>query len=180
MQSGNEDLCYGCLFCKTGAEESLAEKLMQKAPEVRAIAPKKRRVRRSRGRAEDEYVLLFPGYLFYCADTDFDPYFFVRDDNVYRLLLTDKNDWRLMGRDRELVEGFFKTGGIIDLSRAYYEGNRIRIAEGFLKDYEGQIIRVNRRNRTAQIRLDISGSASTLWLGFELICEEGAQPQPEK
>lgn len=176
MQENGQELCYGCLFCKTGAEARLAETLMQRDAEVRAIVPMKKRVRRSGGKATDELVVLFPGYLFFAAYGDFKAYTLARNDDAYRLLLTDKDDWRLMGRDRELVKSFFDNGGIIDLSKAYYEGGRIRIIDGFLKDYEGQIIRVNRRNRTAQIKLDISGSATTLWLGFELINDEGAEP----
>lgn len=176
MQSDEQSLCYGCVFCKTGAEDSIADKLRQKFSEIQTVVPKKKRVRRQRDRAEDELIILFPGYLFFRADAEFQAYSLARNDDVYRLLLTDRNDWRLAGGDRSLVESFFATDGIIDLSKAYYEGNRIRIADGFLKDYEGRIIRVNKRNRTAQIQLDINGSAKTLWLGFELISEDGPKP----
>lgn len=175
MQSDKEYLCYGCVFCKTGAEDDLAEKLKRKFSEIQLVVPKKKRVRRQGDRA-DELVVLFPGYLFFRADEAFPAYSLARNDDVYRLLLTDRSDWRLAGSDRALAESFFEAGGVIDLSKAYYEGNRIRIVDGFLKDYEGQIIRVNKRNRTAQIQLNISGSAKTLWLGFELISADGTKP----
>ena len=51
---------------------------------------------------------------------------------------------------------------------AYFdEGNRIRILDGFLKDYEGSIIRVDRRHRSVQVKLMFQGKTLTTWLGYE-------------
>ena len=169
MPTSDNGVNYGCLFCRTGGEKSVAEELMQREPEVKVIAPVKERIRRNRGGSTKEQVLLFPGYVFFAADEAFNAYTMKRNDDVYRLLLTGEEDWRLMGEDRRLVASFFENEGVIGLSKAYYEGDRIRIADGYLKNYEGKIVRVNRRNQTAQIRMDFSGRQIELWLGFELI-----------
>lgn len=156
------------MFCRTGGEMFAAETMMQQDPEIQTVVPVKKRIRRTKSGIQEEKVVLFPGYVFFCADEDFLTR--VKDrEFIYRILRTEANDWRLQGRDRELVSKFFEHDGVIELSKAYYEGNRIRITEGFMKNFEGQIIRVNHRNKTAQIQLDFVGRQATIWLGFELV-----------
>lgn len=156
------------MFCRTGGEMFAAETMMQQDPEIRTVVPLKKRIRRTKNGLQEENVILFPGYVFFCADEGFLTR--VKDrEFIYRILRTEANDWRLQGRDRELVSKFFEHDGVIELSKAYYEGDRIRITEGFMKNFEGQITRVNHRNKTAQIQLDFVGRQATLWLGFELV-----------
>ena len=64
---------------------------------------------------------------------------------------------------------FFRADGAVGLSKAYYEGDRIRVTEGALKRYEASITRVNHRAKTAEVRVDFHGKVMTIWLGFELI-----------
>ena len=100
-------------------------------------------------------------------------------ENTYRMLTDMDGNWRLSGRDREIAKRLFDAGGIIGFSKAYYAGDRIRILDGFLKDYEGYITRVNRRARTAEIRVTLNGKVLDVWLGFELVEEQPALPDAE-
>lgn len=169
LASVETDKQYGCLFCRSGAEQKLAARIREKEPGVETLSPVRVRIRRRGDTAAEETVALFPGYLFFRAEASFPAQRLAGHEDVYRLLENGSDGWPLQGRDRELAETFFNTGGVIGLSRVYYEGDRIRVSEGFLKDYEGQITRVNRRSGTAQIKLDFDGRELTLWLGFELL-----------
>ena len=160
---------YGCVFCRTGKEYALAETLRDQMEGLDAFVPAKIRACRHGGRVDEQKVTLFPGYVFFRAPEDFP----VAKMNVYNetyfVLRSDEDQWQLRGADRALVDQFYHNGGTVGFSKAWYEGDRIRIAEGFLKNHEGRIVKVNRRAQTAQIRLDFVGRQTTIWLGFEVI-----------
>ena len=64
----------------------------------------------------------------------------------------------------------FDTTGNIGLSQAFFDkGDRIRILNGFLKDYEGYITSVNRKNKTVKVAIDLQGKKVTMQLGYELV-----------
>ena len=167
--AGGEELAYGCLFCRTGKEKRIAEEIEKELAGIRVVFAEKLRKRRQGGGSVEESVALFPGYLFFRACADFDARALARRQDVYRLLCDGEGIWHLRGSDLKLARGLFDCGGVVGFSSAYYEGDRIRITDGLLKAYEGQIIRVNRRNQTAQIALGLDGREVTVWLGFELI-----------
>lgn len=160
---------YGCLFTKSGDEEKIVSLLAAEHAEADAIAPVKVRYRRSAGLAQREEVRLFPGYIFFRLPHG-------GDERVpwlwrlpARLLLYGDGSWRMRGDDVRTVRLFFDEGGVVELSTAYYENDRIHILDGFLKHYEGSITRVNHRAKTAEIKVQLQDKTLTLWLGFELI-----------
>lgn len=162
-----ENYAYGCLFCHAGSEQHVVDEILTQNPAVGAIAPAK--LRYHRGKRQYEKVSLFPGYVFIKADPSFPVYEFVKQKNIYKILCDSDRNWRLTGTDAEIVGKLFDVDGVIGMSTAYYENGRIRIIDGFLKGREGNIIRVNHRMKTAQIRLDFCKNQSTVWLGFEVI-----------
>lgn len=174
-RDGQDALAYGCLFGLTGDEDAVIRALVDRHPGVEAISPKRVRIRRAGGVGTEEQVTLFPGYVFFrvrAADPDFTP-------KVWRLparLLTyDDGVWQLHGADAQIAQAFFEAGGVVKLSTAYYEGDRIRILDGFLKNYEGSIARVNHRARTAEIKVQFQDKTLSLWLGFELVEKKPAE-----
>lgn len=173
------EIAYGCLFCKSGQEKRLAVKLAERWPEVEFIAPEKKRIRRKGDCAIEETVVLFPGYIFIKAASDLAVFVFLNMENVYRVLMDSDKNWRLRGADRALVKRLFELGGVVGLSTAYYVGDRIRIADGFLKDYQGEILRVNRRKRTVQVRMKIDDREMLIWLGFELLDQTNEENRNE-
>ena len=180
----------GCLFCKTGKEEDVARRFESSFSGSRAIAPTRIRYRRRSDAAIEERVPLLPGYVFFElggmgegtgiaragenrdreARVDLALREFSRMDGVIKLLRYSDGDWRLHDSDDQFAKLLFDTGGNIGVSRACFDaGNRIRILEGFLKDYEGSIVRVNRKTRTVEVRVDFQGKKISLWLGYELV-----------
>lgn len=160
---------YGCVFLRSGCEARYIEELGRLEPRARALSPTKLRLRHAGGRPVEEAVRLFPGYVFFALPDDMEPDRLIRPDCVYRLLMDSEGDWRLKGADRFFAEGVFQRDGVFGFSKAVYIGDRIRVLEGPLKDCGGEILRVNRRRRTAEVRMDFQGVSMNVWLGFELI-----------
>lgn len=165
-------MAYGCIFCRTGGELLLVQSLQKEHPETRILLAAKKRMRRQGKMLLEEQVPLFPGYIFFCAEKNFEPGDFTHREDVFRVLHDSRGDWQLRGEDETFVRALFEQDGVIGLSKAYYEGDRIRIAEGILKMYEGRILRVNHRSHTAQVCVGMAGQEVTVWLGFELIDRE--------
>lgn len=157
----------GCLFCKAGREQ----RVVQLFPEGAALFPTKVRYRRMGGQAIEEQTPLLPGYVFFeTADPDFDLRQLKWPNDILKLLSYGDGAWQLHGYDAQFAEMLFREKGRIGLSLACFdEGDRIRIVDGFLKAYEGAIIRVNRRAKTAQVSIPFQEKNITMWLGFELI-----------
>ena len=185
----NGDVCRGCFFCKTGKELEVVQSFLRSFPSYHAVAPTRTRYRRTKDAATEERVPLLPGYVFFEAVADrkdrvlpeepagkrLEPLeaslrAFARSDSVLRLLRYSDGDWILHGADDQFARVLIRTGGNIGVSRAYFdEGNRIRILDGFLKDYEGDVVRVNRKTRTVEVSVDFQGKKVSMWLGYELV-----------
>lgn len=162
-----ERTVYGCLFCRVGCEDHVVEEIQRDEPDVRLISPLK--IRYNRGKRDTERVPLFPGYVFFCVSPDKNISKVISHRYVYRVLTYADNDWHLVGADQVIVEKLFMCNGVIDFSKAYYENDRIRIADGFLKEYEGCIKKVNHRMKTALVAVEFANVSLNVWLGFELL-----------
>lgn len=158
--------CYGCLFCCAGSEHKLADKIRRIYPQIEVVVPEKLRHRRFGGQLIAETVILFPAYLFLKADEDFQMYELSSIPGIYKILSDGDNNWKLNGTDAEIAKKIFENNGCIGFSKAYYEGDRIKIAYGFLKGQEGNIIRVNRKAQTAEVKINFNDKIFFVWCGL--------------
>ena len=163
------DTEFGCVFCRTGQEEEVARRMEHDYPGLKAVVAMKKRFRRSQGVETEEKVILFPGYVFFQCSPDSNIREITKRDNVYKLLTDGGGNWKLLGADKVIASHFVTCGGVIGFSKAYYKGERIRIIDGFLKQYEGNIVRVNHRAKTAQVKVQLDGKCFSIWVGFEII-----------
>jgi len=172
----------GCFFCKSGKEADVIRHFNMTFPNGKAIAPTRTKIRRTREAAIEERVPLLPGYVFFEITEDGTPapgiidavlkalLDFSRIDSVLKLLRYSDGTWRLYGTDNLFAEMLFRTGGNIGLSQAYFDrGDRIRILDGYLKDYEGYITSVNRKNKTVEVTVNLQGKKVIMKLGYELV-----------
>lgn len=172
----------GCFFCKSGKEAEVVRFFNATFPEGRAVAPTRTRYRRTREAAVEEKATLLPGYVFFQVTEAEAPspdgrdaallalWQFSRIDSVLKLLRYADGGWRLHGSDDLFARMLFETDGNIGVSQAYFDkGNRIRIVDGFLKDYEGDITSVNRKMKTVEVRIDLQGKTVRMRLGYELV-----------
>lgn len=160
---------YGCLFCRSGSEDRIIRELENSHPSLTCIAPKRVRIRRRGGVGIEELVSLFPGYIFFCTSVIQEFRTLLQKADIYRLLRYPNGDWKLYGSDLYIATLMFEVDGVVGLSKACFEGNTVKILEGPLKDYEGCIIKINKRAKTAQVKVDFQGKVLIMWLGFEII-----------
>ncbi len=160
---------YGCLFCATGKEQQVAERIHVQCPQVATIVMRVEKHKSDHGRKSRTQAIVLPGYVFFYAPADFEPRRFFPVEHVIRVLTSDEGVWQLRGEDARFAQWLFQYDGLLGFSRAYREQERIRIVTGPLKDMEGQIVRVDKRGRSGQVRLNFNGRQVLVWLGFELI-----------
>ena len=158
---------YGCLFCKTGGEVRLAEKIGNMYTGIEAIVPQKLRYYRYAGQRNEEKVLLFPSYIFIKTNETFALFSLSAIPDVYRILSCADGCWHLSGNDEAFAKVLFDCGGCVGFSKAHYVGERISISEGFLKGREGDIVRVNRKAGTAQVKVILDGKVFMVWCGLD-------------
>ena len=173
---------HGGFFCKSGKESDVIRRFDMTFSNGKAISPTRTRIRRKGDTATEERVPLLPGYVFFQI-TELEPEApgtidailvalleFSHIDSVLKLLRYPDGTWRLHGTDSLFAEMLFKTGGNIELSQACFDrNNKIRILDGFLKHYEGNITRVNRKKKTVEVTVDLQGKRVIMWLGYEMV-----------
>ena len=160
---------YGCVFCVTGKEQVVAQHMEQTGDDIRAIVARQSKRKTVQGKTNVEEAVLFPGYVFFDAPEDTEITQKFSNRNVLSILTSETGDWRLYGGDAEVVQWLFSYNGLLTLSEAYQEGDRIRIIAGPLKGLEGQIIRIVKRDRSAQVAIPFCNRVSKVWLGFEIV-----------
>lgn len=191
MAEGQIRVSRGCFYCRNGKENEVIQRFGMSFPDAKAISPIRIKYRRTKEGATEEKVRLLPGYVFFQM-TEYGPQLvdgvdellvalnlFTRTENVIRLLRYSDGGWRLFGADDLFAEMLFKADGTIGLSQAYFDkGDRIRILEGFLKNYEGNITSVNRKHKLVDVVVDLQGKRVTMRLGYELVepVQDTAQP----
>lgn len=160
---------YGCVFCVTGRERTVAESIQSACPDVRAYAVFQEKYQSKDGKKRRIETVILPGYVFFNAPVDAEIFVRFPKADVIRVLKGNERDWRLTGEDREFARRVFDYEGCIGFSKAYLDGDRVRILSGPLKDMEGMITRIDRRGKSGQVAMNFNGREVKLWLGFELV-----------
>ncbi len=163
------DRLYGCAFCATGKEEAVARSIEVVCPGIRATPVRQIKRKTVGGHTSLVAQIAFPGYVFLEVEPAGESIFRLPRENLKTLLMTPNSGWRLSGDDERYARWIFSQGGLISMSKACMEGGRIRIVSGPLKDLEGHILRIDKRNRNGQIMLTFNNRTLKAWLGFEMI-----------
>ena len=169
VSADQDDVAYGCVFCLTGKEQLLANRIEEACPGVCARTMRQVKYRTCKKVKTREESIAFPGYVFFRAPAETDIMAQFPRDNVIRLLMPEAKRWQLAGEDERFVEWLFQYDGLLGISQAYKEGDKIKIVSGPLKDMEGKIKRVDKRGCSGQVILSFYGKEIPVWLGFELI-----------
>lgn len=162
----------GCLYCYSGNMDRAIEVFHGFYPDIRLVYPRrmKRKYIRANNTFIDEAIPLLPGYMFFETDKDLPKGKLERTDYLLRLLTYTDGEWQLRGADDRFARMIMNTDGKIGVSKAYFDGNnRMRILDGFLKDYEESIVSVKRKYRTAEICIEFQDRALRMKLDYELM-----------
>lgn len=162
-------LHYGCLYVLAGREQKTVEMIQRFFPAIKALAVGQLKHQSKNGIKSVVNTILLPGYVLFQADEDFEVRRLYSLKYVVRLLKYEDKSWALRGDDLRFAEWIYRMNGMIGMSKAYREGTKVCIMEGPLKNLEGQIVRVDSRNRNAQIAFGFDRQVFTAWLAFEWI-----------
>ena len=154
---------YGCLFCRAGAEATIAGYINQTITDVEAVAPTRTRRKTVAGKVIEDQVQLLPGYIFFRTKTDEQLSLLTRITNVLKLLEYDNLSWELTGGDREFAEFLFDND-LLQPPRVTFIDGRMHFEDGFLYGYDDAVLCVNRRKKTAEVRLGIDRLA--FWIRY--------------
>lgn len=165
------NLAYGCIFCPTGKENLIARYIENQNPDIHATAVSQTKRRTHSGVTTLHNETLLQGYVLFQAPENTPVYEAIPADEPVTLLTYSGGDWQLYGDDEQYAHWIFNNNGLIKISRAYQVGDRIHIIDGPLKDFEGHISRIDRRNRNGQVAIAFGGKLIKIWLGFEIIKE---------
>jgi len=160
---------YGCAFCVTGKETLLTQAIEEfcRDAKARAVRQEKRFTCKGQVTVRDEIVI--KGYVFFMVPRELEINEIIPPYDFIKPLTYSNGEWRLFGEDEEYAKWIFKYDGTLNLSKAYQIGDRIEIIDGPLKDLEGLITRIDKRNRNGQISIQFGGKVQKIWLGFEIV-----------
>ena len=164
-----ENTAFGCIFCVTGKEDQLALEIMSHCPETQAFCMKQKKRKTRQGVTVWTETVLFPGYVFFKASVDANVSASITGEYILSILTDEAGEWQLYGEDKNFARWVFQNHGLIGVSSACREGNRIRMLAGPLKDYEAQIVSVDKRNQNGKVILNFGGKSFHAWLGYELV-----------
>ena len=160
---------FGCLFCTTGKEQTVIRNLQTVCPEIRALTAMQEKFKSTQGKKTKIVENFLPGYVFFSGPADLAPQASFPRDYLIRILYREERVWQLSGEDERFAQWLFEQDGLLKFSKAYQEGQIIRIISGPLKDLEGQIRKIDRRGHSGEVVLEFQGRQISVWLGFDLI-----------
>jgi transcription antitermination factor NusG len=166
----NNSISYGCIFCMSGREDVVVSNIHHACENVHALSLKIQKHMTKQGKKYSIFAPALPGYVFFEAPTHLvSVCSHIPKEGLIRVLTNHLGDWRLQDRDEEFAKWVFQNHGTLHFSKAYQEGERVRILSGPLKEMEGYICRIDRRGRSGQIEIKFNGRLIKVWLGFEWI-----------
>ena len=142
---------------------------------IECFFPQRERMRKIDGKWNVIKEKLFPGYVFIVTDNP--ERLSLQLKNVPKLtkLLGDNEGSFIPLKEKEVyfIQRWGGNDHVANISKVIVEkGNKVRILEGNLKDYEGEIIKVNLHKRIAVVRTTFMGSTTDVHMGIEILQKE--------
>ncbi|MDR0908330.1 MAG: KOW motif-containing protein [Spirochaetaceae bacterium] len=159
-----------CLFCSTRHENTVSKVLRNKGYTVIPIMAKRDTVQGGNNKQMIRHLL--PGYVFFGVGekiTITDERKILSNEYMIRLLNYSDGTKELRGRDLEFVKLFINNNGIIGLLEAIEVGSWVTITEGSLKDFNGEVVKVNRKRKCALVEFELFENNNRVWLSYKVM-----------
>jgi transcriptional antiterminator NusG len=164
---------FFCLFCETG-KETLVETFLKEIGYSVISSVSERNIVKM-GHTIKEYRRIIPGDVFFShvSDDGREPDWSKISEfkYVFYPLKYSDNRKQLRENDMKFVKWLVRHDGAVRVSKAVQVGTKIKIIEGPLKEYEGNIIKVNRRQKCVCVQINTEGLINKIWLSYECIEE---------
>lgn len=158
-----------CVFCKTGSEISVAEKINIIEPSVKAIAPMRIVQEKREGKWMGKQKVLLPGYVFLYTENDLNANIISKLTDLYKVLSYDHGVRSLMGKDYDYAMWIWKYHGSIDTSKVLTVGKSVKVIEGPLLDANGVIKKLDKHKRKIWVEFNFDGITRMIVLSAECI-----------
>ena len=115
--------------------------------------------------------LLLPGYLIAVTKNPAQLQMVLKRVPALSKLLKSENAFTPLTRQEvSWLCAFTQKGNrVVDMSEGFTQGGRVVVTSGPLMGYEGQIAHINRRKRTASVKMSMCGRTVEVKLGFHLV-----------
>jgi len=158
---------YYCIFCET-SKELIVEKIL-KGLGLNVISALVERNIFKNGEWIRELRSIIPGYVFFESNCEPDWKKIIENTFIYYPLRYSDKSKNLKNNDLIFIKWLKGQNGSVKISKVMEIGNKIQILEGPLKEFEGQIIKINKKQKCACVKIDGEGLKSTAWLSYEII-----------
>ena len=154
-----------CVFCKAGYEEKVA-KAINAQNGLTAFPVMQEKHKSKNGVKSVVRQVMLPGYVFVYTNSPIPTKHVFSNTKVIYLLKYSDESYQLYGEDLAYAKWILKYNGLIACSTAVRLGSQVKIVEGPLKDYEGTIQEISKKNRNAKIVITIADRIFNIWLPF--------------
>ncbi|MCI6677330.1 MAG: antiterminator LoaP [Clostridiales bacterium] len=134
--------------------------------------PQRERMRKINGAWGVIKEKLFPGYVFVVTDNPEEIFLKLKSVPKLTKLLGDNQGTFIPLQEKEIyfIQRWGGNDHVASISKVMIEkGNKVKILEGNLKDYEGEIVKVNLHKRIAVVRTTFMGSTTDVHMGIEIL-----------
>lgn len=158
-----------------GEEEKTADLIRKRVPSYYmedCFIPKRERMKKFHGCWNKVEEILFHGYVFVVSRQPEDLYRELqRIPKLTKILGREKDYFIALNEEEEqLVQRLGDREHKTSLSKvAITEGNQVRVIDGPLKDYMGNVVKVNLHKREVVVKVAFMGREIELFMGVEMV-----------
>lgn len=172
--TGETDMWY--VIQTLGGEEEKTADMIRKSVSSRYIKecfiPKRERMKKFHGCWNKVEEVLFRGYVFVSSEYPEEVYQRLKQIPKLTKILGKEEDYfvALSEEEERLVRGITDEEHKTSISKIQVEeGKTVRVLEGPLKDYVGNVVKVDLHKREAVVRVEFMGRPLELKMGIEMV-----------
>ena len=156
-----------CIYCETSKENMVEALLQGLGYDVISALVERNTVKNKK--MVKEFRSIIPGYVFFENGYEPDWNEISKIKYVYYPLHYSDKSKGLKENDLHFIKWLKNNNGIIKISTAMEIGKKIKIMEGPLKELEGKIVKINKKQKCAGIKIEGENINAIIWLSYELI-----------
>lgn len=171
-----KDMSWHVIFVETGFEDEFC-RYTDKVKDQRyaginynLLVPKRKIFERKQGMKREVIKTMFPGYVL--LETESIHEFFFQSKNSPYMIRFLRNDAYFQEVRKEEIERILMMvdcRGLIEISKAFVENDKVRITDGPLFGREGIIQRIDKRKGRAKVKFAINENVLLIDLGIEIM-----------
>jgi len=158
-----------CVFCKTGSEKDVAQRVHTIDNRIEAIAPVCTLQEKRQGKWVNREQILLPGYAFLYTEEEIQVNLRAEVLDLYKVLKYGVGFRELHGMDYEYSMWIYRHQGSINTSKVLTEGRNVKVIDGPLLDGFGTIVRLDKHKRRVWIDFEFDGQKRLVALSAECV-----------